>query len=135
MGAAGVCHSALSAGKGGLPQSMPAILGPEAAGEVVAVGEGVAGLAPGDHVIASWLPPCGSCASCLRGQPFLCFTHVINAFVQPRFLVGDTPAFGMAGCGGFSPEKGVPPAGGGESDNEVPFPGGGAAGRGALTGG
>src|SRR5271166_5063921 len=66
--AAGVCHSDLSARNGGLPQSMPAILGHEAAGEIVAVGDGVTDLAPGDHVIASWLPPCGTCASCRRGQ-------------------------------------------------------------------
>src|SRR5258706_14332842 len=111
MGAAGVCHSDLSARNGGLPQWMPAILGHEAAGEVVAVGEGVTDLGPGDHVIASWLPPCGSCASCLRGQPFLCFTHMINAYVQPRFLVGDTPAFGMAGCGGVSARMGGARAG------------------------
>src|SRR5258707_14573050 len=104
---------------------MPAILGHEAAGEVVAVGEGVTDLAPGDHVIASWLPPCGSCASCLRGQPFLCFTHVINAFVQPRFLVGDTPAFGMAGCGRVPADGGVAPAGAVQVHAPVPLLAGG----------
>src|SRR5215813_15582557 len=62
--ATGVCHSDLSARDGGLPQPMPAILGHEAAGDVVAVGDGVTGLAVGDRVIASWLPPCGSCPSC-----------------------------------------------------------------------
>ncbi|HEY4851204.1 MAG TPA: alcohol dehydrogenase catalytic domain-containing protein, partial [Streptosporangiaceae bacterium] len=58
--AAGVCHSDLSARNGGLPQPVPAILGHEAAGDVIAVGDGVADLAVGDRVIASWLPPCGS---------------------------------------------------------------------------
>jgi len=51
--AAGVCHSDLSARDGGLPSQYPAILGHEAAGEVVAVGEGVTGIAdhpPGDRV-------------------------------------------------------------------------------------
>src|SRR5215831_4640009 len=100
--ASGVCHSDLSARNGGLPQPLPAILGHEAAGDVIAVGDGVAGLAPGDRVIASWLPPCGSCPSCLRAEPYLCMTHVIAAYVEPRFLVGGAPAFGLAalvGCG------------------------------------
>ena len=40
--ASGVCHSDLSARNGGLPQPLPAILGHEAAGDVIAVGDGVA---------------------------------------------------------------------------------------------
>ena len=109
--AAGVCHSDLSARNGGLPQPLPAILGHEAAGDVIAVGDGVTGLAVGDRVIASWLPPCGSCPSCLRGQPYLCMTHVIAAYVEPRFLVGGTPAYGLAGCGAFAEEMVVPQEG------------------------
>jgi S-(hydroxymethyl)glutathione dehydrogenase/alcohol dehydrogenase len=132
--AAGVCHSDLSARNGGLPQSMPAILGHEAAGEVVAVGAGVTDLAEGDHVIASWLPPCGGCASCLRGQPYLCFVHMINAYMQPRFLVGDTPAFGMAGCGGFAEEFVVPRAGAVKIADDVPFEVAALVGCGVMTG-
>ena len=109
--ASGVCHSDLSARNGGLPQPMPAILGHEAAGDVVAVGDGVTGLAVGDRVIANWLPPCGSCPSCLRGQPYLCITHVIAAYVEPRFLVGGTPAYGLAGCGAFAEEMVLPQEG------------------------
>ena len=45
--ATGVCHSDLSARNGGLPQPLPAILGHEAAGDVIAVGDGVTGLAVG----------------------------------------------------------------------------------------
>src|SRR6266480_3367702 len=109
--AAGVCHSDLSARNGGLPQPVPAVLGHEAAGDVIAVGDGVTGLAVGDRVIASWLPPCGSCPSCLRGQPYLCMTHVISAYVEPRFLVGGAPAYGLAGCGAFAEEMVVPQEG------------------------
>ena len=109
--AAGVCHSDLSARDGGLPQPVPAILGHEAAGDVVAVGEGVTAFAAGDRVIANWLPPCGSCPSCLRGQPYLCMHHVIAAYIEPRFLVGDTPAYGLAGCGAFAEEMVVPQEG------------------------
>ncbi|HUD36954.1 MAG TPA: Zn-dependent alcohol dehydrogenase [Streptosporangiaceae bacterium] len=119
--AAGVCHSDLSVRNGGLPQPMPVILGHEAAGEILAVGEAVTGLAPGDHVIASWQPPCGTCAVCLHGQPHLCFTHAINAFITPRFVVGGTPAFGMMGCGAFAEQMVVPQQGAVKIADDVPF--------------
>src|SRR5215467_2209215 len=119
--AAGVCHSDLSARNGGLPQSMPTILGHEAAGVVEAVGDGVTNVAPGDHVIASWLPPCGSCAACRRGQPHLCFTHVLTAYTKPRFLVGDTPVFGMVGCGAFAEQMVIPSDGAVKIADDVPF--------------
>ena len=54
--AAGVCHSDLSARDGGLPQPVPAVLGHEAAGDVIEVGDGVHDVAVGDRVIANWLP-------------------------------------------------------------------------------
>src|SRR5690242_19817259 len=109
--AAGVCHSDLSARIGTLPQPAPAILGHEAAGDVVAIGDGVDDLAVGDRVIANWLPACGSCRSCLRHEPYLCVEHVMLAYVRPRFLASDGPVFGMAGCGAFAEEMVVPRAG------------------------
>ncbi len=132
--AAGVCHSDLSARDGGLPQPVPAILGHEAAGDIVAVGDGVDDLAVGDRVIASWLPPCGSCPSCLRGEPFLCMAHVIAAYIQPRFLVGDTPAFGLAGCGAFAEEMVVPREGAVKIAADVPYEVAALVGCGVMTG-
>jgi S-(hydroxymethyl)glutathione dehydrogenase / alcohol dehydrogenase len=132
--AAGVCHSDLSARNGGLPQPMPAILGHEAAGDVVAVGDGVTGLAEGDKVIVNWLPPCGACASCLRGQPYMCMTHVIAAYIEPRFKVGETPAFGMAGCGAFAEELVVPAEGAVKIAGDVPYEVAALVGCGVMTG-
>jgi S-(hydroxymethyl)glutathione dehydrogenase / alcohol dehydrogenase len=132
--AAGVCHSDLSARNGGLPQPMPAILGHEAAGDVIAVGDGVTGLGEGDKVIVNWLPPCGSCASCLRGQPYMCMTHVIAAYIEPRFKVGDTPAFGMAGCGAFAEELVVPQEGAVKIADDVPYEVAALVGCGVMTG-
>jgi S-(hydroxymethyl)glutathione dehydrogenase/alcohol dehydrogenase len=132
--AAGVCHSDLSARNGGLPQPVPAILGHEAAGDVIEVGDGVTGVAVGDRVIASWLPPCGSCPSCLRGQPFLCMAHVIAAYIEPRFLVGDVPAFGMAGCGAFAQEMVVPAEGAVKIPDDVPHEVAALVGCGVMTG-
>ena len=132
--AAGVCHSDLSARNGGLPQPLPAILGHEAAGDVIAVGDGVTGLAVGDRVIASWLPPCGSCSSCLRGQPYLCMTHVIAAYVEPRFLVGGAPAYGLAGCGAFAEEMVLPQEGAVKFAADVPYELAALVGCGVVTG-
>lgn len=64
----GVCHSDLSLIDGAMPPLTPLVLGHEAAGVVEAVGEGVAGLAPGDHVVLTPCPPCGRCYSCVRGE-------------------------------------------------------------------
>jgi S-(hydroxymethyl)glutathione dehydrogenase / alcohol dehydrogenase len=132
--AAGVCHSDLSARNGSLPAPTPSVLGHEASGEVAEVGQGVTGLAPGDHVIVSWLPPCGGCALCLRGQPYLCFTHMVNAYIQPRFLVGDAPAYGMAGCGAFSEQMVLPSEGAVKIGDDVPFDIAALVGCGVMTG-
>src|SRR5471030_2519457 len=47
LAACGVCHSDLSATNGTIPLQLPLILGHEAAGEVIEVGEGVDAVASG----------------------------------------------------------------------------------------
>jgi Zn-dependent alcohol dehydrogenase len=69
--ASGLCHSDLNAIDGTAETPCPAVLGHEGAGVVEAVGPGVA-LAPGTHVVLSWLPACGECAECRRGLEHLC---------------------------------------------------------------
>src|ERR1700691_496319 len=51
---------------------VPCIMGHEASGEVVEVGERVAELQTGDRVVLSWLSPCGACPECYAGNPTLC---------------------------------------------------------------
>jgi S-(hydroxymethyl)glutathione dehydrogenase/alcohol dehydrogenase len=70
--ASGICHSDLHVVEGGLPMPPPCILGHEASGVVEAVGAGVVGFAPGDHVIGCISAWCGECEMCLRGKPHLC---------------------------------------------------------------
>lgn len=70
--AAGLCHSDLSVIDGSRPRVMPMALGHEAAGEVVAVGEGVTAFAPGDHAVLAFVPVCGACGPCASGRPALC---------------------------------------------------------------
>ena len=72
MGACGVCHSDLSAVNGTIALPLPLVLGHEAAGVVDAVGEDVAGLARGDHVVFSFIYMCGKCRFCAAGRPVLC---------------------------------------------------------------
>ena len=132
--ATGVCHSDLSARMGTLPQPLPAILGHEAAGDVLEVGDGVTDLVPGDRVIVNWLPACSTCPACLRGEPYLCMAHVIFAYAQPRFFAGDMPIFGMAGCGAFAEEMVVPRPGVVKIGDDVPYEIAALVGCGVMTG-
>lgn len=69
---AGVCHSDLSAINGDRERPLPLALGHEASGVVEAVGPGVDDLAPGAHVVMSFLPVCGTCEACAEGRASLC---------------------------------------------------------------
>jgi Zn-dependent alcohol dehydrogenase len=70
--AAGLCHSDLSVIDGNRPRPLPMVLGHEAAGEVVELGEGVKHLKVGDHVVFAFLPSCGHCLNCQTGRAALC---------------------------------------------------------------
>ena len=72
IAAAGLCHSDLSVINGDRPRPMPMALGHEAAGVVEALGEDVADLGPGDHVVMVFMPSCGHCVPCAEGRPALC---------------------------------------------------------------
>jgi alcohol dehydrogenase len=72
IGAAGVCHSDLSVVDGVRPRPVPMVLGHEAAGVVEAVGDGVAHVRQGQHVVFAFVPSCGDCVPCLSGRPALC---------------------------------------------------------------
>ncbi|MFE0509816.1 Zn-dependent alcohol dehydrogenase [Streptomyces sp. NPDC058964] len=72
LAAAGVCHSDLSLSDGTMRVPVPAVLGHEGSGTVVAVGEGVTHVAPGSPVVLNWAPSCGSCHSCSLGEVWLC---------------------------------------------------------------
>jgi len=50
----------------------PFVLGHEFCGEVIEVGEAVSELAPGDIVIASFQPSCGTCPRCHHGYSSVC---------------------------------------------------------------
>jgi len=80
ISAAGVCHSDWNVVSGATTNPLPAVLGHEGAGVVVAVGDGVETVAEGDHVVLSWLPACGRCYYCAQGRHVLCDVAMEDMF-------------------------------------------------------
>ncbi|MFK0189845.1 alcohol dehydrogenase catalytic domain-containing protein [Kitasatospora sp. NPDC090308] len=114
--AASLCHSDLSAMAGVLPQPAPFVPGHEGAGEVVEVGEGVSGLAPGDRVVLCWMPPCGRCPACRGGRSHLCVAS-LRRLSTPGFRIGGgTDAYGFYSTGAFAEELVV------AADSLIPVP-------------
>lgn len=76
MEAVGICGSDMhyfnTFGNVGHGLKNPLVLGHEAAGVVVQIGDGVTGLIPGDKVVVNPLMHCGVCAACRRGELSLC---------------------------------------------------------------
>jgi S-(hydroxymethyl)glutathione dehydrogenase/alcohol dehydrogenase len=100
--ASGVCHSDLSIIDGKLPVPPPLILGHEGAGTVEWVGAEVGRVKPGDRVILSLTPVCGSCWHCLRNETHLCEMGSTVTGV-PRALRSDgSSCGGLSGLGTFA---------------------------------
>ncbi|WP_448388375.1 zinc-binding dehydrogenase [Microbacterium aurum] len=70
--AAGICHTDVSLAHGAFGQGFPVVLGHEGAGEVTAIGDQVAHVAIGDRVLLTWVPACGGCYHCVRGETYIC---------------------------------------------------------------
>src|SRR2546429_5629662 len=71
IGAAGICHTDLEVIAGQLVYPMPIVLGHEAAGTIVDVGNGISRSRIGERIVLSWNPHCGHCFYCDAGQPIL----------------------------------------------------------------
>lgn len=73
LAASGICHTDEHFDKGDLPVPWAPVLGGhEGAGTVAALGDGVTGLAVGDHVVLAMIPSCGVCTMCVSGRPVFC---------------------------------------------------------------
>jgi aryl-alcohol dehydrogenase len=69
--ACGVCHTDIVVRNQEMSSPLPAVFGHEGAGVVEAVGEDVTSVAPGDHVVMSYMF-CGECYLCDSGHPAHC---------------------------------------------------------------
>jgi S-(hydroxymethyl)glutathione dehydrogenase / alcohol dehydrogenase len=87
IAAAGVCHSDLHVKRGDWDAPAPLVMGHEGAGVVVELGEGVTSLAVGDHVVLSWVPPCGECRYCRSGHEARC--QKVATEVAPKGVLFD----------------------------------------------
>ena len=81
--------------------------GHEGAGIIEEVGPGVTKVKPGDHVVCSFIPNCGTCRYCSTGRQNLCdMGATILEGVMPdgttRFHSGSTDIGGMCILGTFS---------------------------------
>src|SRR6516225_9257070 len=61
IGAAGLCHSDLSAISGKRRRPLPTVVGHEGAGRVVELGSGMRNRSIGDHVVGIFVNSCGRC--------------------------------------------------------------------------
>jgi len=82
--AAGICGSELHGFKiHAVRRTPPLILGHEFAGEVLALGDGVAGYRPGDRVAVNSTISCGTCDACVDGDPHVCRTAEVFGTKRP----------------------------------------------------
>ena len=140
LAASGVCHSDLSVQNGTIMMPVPAVLGHEGAGIVEQVGEGVETLQPGDHVVISWVPQCGRCYFCTRGQGELCETGAVamagGSMLDGtfRFRREGKELAQMSAAGTFAEETVVPEIGAIKIDPAMPLEQAALIGCGVLTG-
>lgn len=127
--AAGVCASdlALTTVFG---QPTPVVLGHEGAGTVDEIGPGVSDLQVGDAVLVLWIPACGQCPPCLRGDEYLCARRASSAdrregraqAAAPRLSIGGSPVHQGMNTATFAertvlPRRAVLPI-----PSDIPFP-------------
>lgn len=128
MEASGMCHSDHHLVTGGIPMlGFPVLGGHEGAGIVTEVGAGVDSIAPGDHVVMSFIPSCGKCPSCQAGLRNLCdlgaglLGGVAIADGTHRITAKGQPVFPMTLLGTFSPYMVVHESSVVKIDPSIPF--------------
>lgn len=133
IAASGVCHSDLSLGTGVLRQAFPVVLGHEGSGTVVAVGDDVTRVSPGDRVVLNWAPPCRSCWFCEHGEPWLC-ENSAQASRTPHARLDELDVYPGIGTGSFAEETVVPANAVIPIDDDIPLDAAALLGCAVLTG-
>jgi aryl-alcohol dehydrogenase len=96
VAAAGICHTDLICRDQWIPTPLPAVLGHEGAGVVVAVGAAVTKVAPGDRVGMTFTA-CGDCPCCRAGKSAYCHLFFEHNFAASRPADGSS-VFGDVGA-------------------------------------
>lgn len=124
--AAGLCHTDIALAHGAHGQQLPAILGHEGSGEVIEVGPGVTDFSEGDRVLVNWVPSCGRCRMCVRGQPQLCIRRASTSASsrsagEHDLSVGETPVIKGMGTATFAEETVLPARGLVHIPDDLPY--------------
>lgn len=90
LAGSGLCHTDVKARDGQIAVPKPVVLGHEGAGVVERVGERVAKVKPGDHVVLTY-DSCGVCPPCKRSDPAYCDQSTPLNFADAR--AGETGSF------------------------------------------
>jgi S-(hydroxymethyl)glutathione dehydrogenase/alcohol dehydrogenase len=128
VAAAGLCHSDLHYLKGDWVGPTPMVLGHEGSGIVLETGPRVEHLEVGDHVVLSWVAPCGACGPCRRGRPAQCLVAA-NVVSRGGVLQDGTSRLSAQGrtmhhymgVSAFAEEAVVPAAGAIRVDSVAPL--------------
>ncbi|WP_311342748.1 alcohol dehydrogenase catalytic domain-containing protein [Corynebacterium riegelii] len=106
--AASLCHSDLSVVNGSRSRPVPMVLGHEASGTVVSVGDAVTKVKVGDHVCMTFQPHCGECDLCEASDGQRCST-ALEANLNGTLLFGrnylsanETPIHHHTGVSAFA---------------------------------
>ena len=118
IASAGVCHSDLHVRRGDWDLPVPLVMGHEGSGVVESIGPGVTGLEVGDHVVLSWVAPCGQCRYCLAGMDVRCEVAADIVALKgtlndgtSRLSQGGRPMFHYLGTSSFAQYAVVPATG------------------------
>ncbi|WP_214408109.1 NDMA-dependent alcohol dehydrogenase [Pseudonocardia lacus] len=140
LAASGLCHSDAHLDTGDIPLPFAPVLGGhEGAGVVQEVGPEVHDLQPGDHVVTTFLPSCGTCRWCSSGMGSMCDVGagVLGGKAPDgtnRIHSGGKPVGAMSFLGTFSPYVVAPITGVIKIDKDIPLDKAALIGCGVPTG-
>jgi S-(hydroxymethyl)glutathione dehydrogenase/alcohol dehydrogenase len=102
IAASGICHTDLNVIDGHSSLQLPIVPGHEATGIVEEVGAEVRRARPGDRVLASVSPACGSCWWCVNGMSNHCERGPLVQTATRFTLADGRTARAVCGCGSFA---------------------------------
>ena len=100
--ASGICHTDLTVIRGLSNLPLPIVPGHEGCGTIEAIGADVRRAKPGDRVLASVSPACGSCWWCVNGMSNHCELGPTVQLTKRFELADGRQAGAICGCGTFA---------------------------------